>query len=497
MALHSWFRGKDFRYKVALVCLLGFVVRLVYVTLIHNFRHPDLNFDSTWYHLQAVLIAQGHGFIDPHYWYQGKSPRAAFQLAHIDLAHPARVSLPTLQFPPLFPAVLSLVALVFHTSLLAQQIECCVIGTVTVLLITLLGRRVSGSETVALIAGCIAALDPMLFQPDGGVLSESLYGALAAGLLLAAYRVIDGPTWGRWAMVGLLGGAAALARGEGTFLLVFVLAATAWALWPVLRRQQLKGVALAGLVFVAVITPWVVRNSELMGRPTFLSDDIDVTFAGANCPSTYYGSEIGEWDYRCVDALAPKLKEETAANERTAEAQNNKVYKDAATSYVSHHLDRVALVMAARALRTWDLYWNPKEQVVIEAVDGRTVAFEAFGQLLSVVLLPFAVFGILQLRRRKRTVWPMVAAVITVTLVSIVLHGGSRLRISADPAIIVCAAFGIVAVFRSQSAKVSSRLGRRPQPDLASDGELSVEPSLDTPDIRAHFRVAAADADLT
>lgn len=436
---------RSFRTQVGLVCLVGLTVRLVYLLLIRNFRHADLNFDSTWYHLEAVLIAHGHGYLDPQVWFQGtRGSRAGFHLSDINVAHPAKVVLPTLQFPPLFPAALAVGSLLFTDSLLTHQLMCCLFGTVTVGLIALLGQRVSGSPEVGVLAGVIAAVDPMLFQPDGAVLVESLYGVFAAAMLLAAYRVVDRPTGTRWALLGLIGGAAALTRGEGSLICLVIIGCTAAA--STIKRRQLAMSAVAVAVLAVTITPWVVRNSELLGRLTFVSDNTQVTLAGANCPTSYYGPGTGYWDYRCIDRIS--LPVMTEANQARVEAIDQRTYSQAAKSYAEHHLTRIPIVVAARVLRTWDLYWDPVEQVKIEASDGRTVAFEALGQLLSVFLLPFAVVGLLRLRKQQRTIKPLIGVMVAVTVESAIFYGQSRFRISAEPAIIVAASTSLISLIR-------------------------------------------------
>ena len=83
-------------------------------------------------------------------------------------------------------------------------------------------RRLAGDRAGLLAAG-IAAAYPDLVAADGALMTESLFGALAAGMLLAALRLADAPGTGRAAVLGVVAGVAALARSEALLLLPLVL----------------------------------------------------------------------------------------------------------------------------------------------------------------------------------------------------------------------------------------------------------------------------------
>ena len=78
-----------FARAVGAVALVSFVLRIAY-DLIPAVR-PKLGYDSTWYALQAGTIGDRIGYVDPFRWYSFQGP------------------FPTAHFPPLWPALLSLV----------------------------------------------------------------------------------------------------------------------------------------------------------------------------------------------------------------------------------------------------------------------------------------------------------------------------------------------------------------------------------------------------
>jgi hypothetical protein len=87
----------------------------------------------------------------------------------------------------------------------------------------------------------------------------------------------------RWLKFGLLWGIAGLTN---TSLLAFLPASGLWVWhrrWKYGRRS-LAGVALASLVFVACITPWIVRNSRTFGQLMFLRSNFGAELRIGNGP---------------------------------------------------------------------------------------------------------------------------------------------------------------------------------------------------------------------
>ncbi len=160
----------------------------------------------------------------------------------------------------------------------------------------LLGRRILG-PAAGLAAACFAALGPLWIQPSGKVLSESVYLVLVPIVLLASLRCIDRPTYGRFAVVGLTIGLAALTRGEALTLVVVIGIPLALFASPPWRNRAQLGLVLLG-AFTLIVGPWFVRNEIQMGGLT-LSTDSGTTLVGAYTPATFspdsplYGSFDG------------------------------------------------------------------------------------------------------------------------------------------------------------------------------------------------------------
>jgi hypothetical protein len=163
----------------------GVAIRVVYTLAEAPWPPPGLD-DEFYFSALPKLLADGHGFIAPF----------KFVFDHVSVA--------TAEHPPLYSVLLAGPALLGLDSPDSQRLAGSLFGAVTIVALGLLGRRLAGDRAGLLAAG-IGAVYPSLIAADGALMSETLYGALIALSLLAAYRLLDAPSAGR--------GAAAAAAG--------------------------------------------------------------------------------------------------------------------------------------------------------------------------------------------------------------------------------------------------------------------------------------------
>jgi hypothetical protein len=150
------------------------------------------------------------------------------------------------------------------------------------------------------------------------------------------------------------------------------------------------------------------------------------TLAGANCDVTYYGRRIGTWQYSCArfNGRANEAKELNEAGHR-------------GVRFARDHAGRVPLVMGARFARTWGL-WEP-----FAVPEGRRKWVQQLGAAIYFVLIPFAVYGLILLRRRDVPVLILLAPFVTVTLIALLAYGQIRFRHSAELSLVVLAAVAV------------------------------------------------------
>jgi hypothetical protein len=423
------------RFAIALgaIALVALGIRIAFIVVIAP-KVPRLG-DASAYHLLAEHLAHGGGYIRP----------------FDDLL--LHITRPTAEYPPLFPALLSLPARLGAHSVEQQRIVVAFMGAGTVALVGLLGRRVV-SPAVGLTAATLAAVYPMLFLSEATLMAESLYVALVALILLGAYRAYDDPKLTRFVALGIAVGLATLTRAEGLLLGVVVTVPLAFLLRDLTARARVERVVIALGVAVAVIAPWTIRNAVQLHAFVPVSNNVATLVDGANCDATYGGTLLGLWRetfsqpgnatgplpqaqacFPGFDIADPHFDEAKAANADTR----------AGARYAGDHVGSLPKVAAVRALRTWGIY-APKQQVDFESLEGRPRAWQLFGTRMYWVLALLAIAGAVVARRRRRLLWPLAATCVTVTIVAAMTYGQQRFRIAAEPAILVLAAVTLVEI---------------------------------------------------
>jgi 4-amino-4-deoxy-L-arabinose transferase-like glycosyltransferase len=329
-------------------------------------------------------------------------------------------------------------------------------------LVASIGRRVGGTA-VGVVAGFLGAVYPMLFLPEATLMSESLFVFLLAAALLLAYAAGDRPTLLRFAALGVVLGLATLTRAEAIVLAVFLVVPLAW------RARELtvwRRVGMGGLVFAVaavVVVPWSIRNAETFDAFVPVSNSLVQIVDGANCRLTYSGPYLGSWrsTFGNADAHGRECFEGfNGSQPGFDEAKAAEISRRDGLDYVGSHLGDLPKVAVARWLRTFALF-RPGQQTQLEALEGRPLGWERAGTWMFWVLAPLAIAGLVLLVRRRATIWPLVATLITVTVSVIITYGTQRFRITAEPAILVFAAAALVALARRVS-KGRTPLGSDP-----------------------------------
>jgi hypothetical protein len=387
-----------------------------------------------------VLTPGQLGFGDWH-WFSG----VANEIAHGDwYDNPFQASrgIPSASHPPLYPLVLSLGSLLGGTGYQAQRAFGVVLGGAGVVLMGLLGRRIGGPR-VGLTAAGLTGVYPVFVAADGALLAETLFTPVLAGTLLVAYRVRDEAT-ARWAAaLGALVALCALTRSESLMLLPLLALPAVWRPRPG-RVARLVAVVVA---FAVVMAPWTIRNVHAFHRLVPVSTQDGALVAGANCPTTYYGPELGGWSFACLS----KARSDN-------EAVQSGIWRREGRDYARDHAGRVPLVVLVRVLKLMDFY-EPRRELMF--AEGRNHEVEGLGIGVYWLMLPFAVYGAVLLRRRGGGLLvPLAAPVITVLVAAVAGYGVTRLRHAADLVIVLLAAVALVALAERRRAPLPRAAAR-------------------------------------
>jgi 4-amino-4-deoxy-L-arabinose transferase-like glycosyltransferase len=430
MAVLTRLRG--FGGALAAIAGAAFILRLAYMLGVDP-QVPALS-DAGAYHLLANHLADGHGYVRP------------FDLSRLGLVHP------TAEYPPLFPAILSAVPFVGGTGVDAQRILTCMIGTGTVAMVGLLGRRVRG-DAVGLVAAGLAAIYPMLFMADGVLMAESLFAFLVTTSLVLAYRAVDAPSLGRFAALGAMLGLAALTRAEGLLLAIVLVVPLAWRLGDTATVRKVALAAVAVGVAVAFVIPWTVRNAVELDHFVPVSNNVGSAIDGANCAAVYYGDDIGLWRANIFTAATddPNARDRECFDGfdiRAAgfnEAEEAARHREDGLDFARDNLGRLPVVAAARWARTFGIF-HVEQQLEVESFEGRPEPWQTIGLISYWVLLPFGIAGAVLLLRNRERAWPLLAPFVSVSIIAVLTYGNQRFRIAAEPALLVLASVAVVAL---------------------------------------------------
>jgi 4-amino-4-deoxy-L-arabinose transferase-like glycosyltransferase len=451
-------RPSRFAWILAAIVIVAFGVRVSYVAIakrgpcaiavagkvVGHYPSQCAVGDQIFYNAEANTLAAGHGFVEP-LW---------------AVTHPGQKAPPAADHPPLTVIVLGGVNwLVEHPPLSAvagdrfdsnvreDRYAMAVFGTLLVLLIGLLGRRVGravprvNADAVGLVAAGIAAISPNIWVNDGLIMSETLTGVTVVTACLLAFALWDRPNLWRAAALGVFCGLVTLARAEMVLLvplLGVVVALTTRGSWAD-RAAFAVVVIVAGAV---VVGPWVGYNASRFKERTFVSTNDGIALAGSYCRNVYYGQGLGLTSITgpdaCIDYPPPPGDQ----------SQVEAVYRKRAMHYARTHLSRLPIVVAARIGRTWSLY-RPLDMVEFNKGEGRESWVTRLGLFVYYPTLIGAIAGaiIMWRRRARRALWVLFVPAIAVTVGVAVTYGQTRFRAAAEPSLAILAAVAVVALF--------------------------------------------------
>ena len=236
---------------LALILVLAFIFRLVWVSF--SEWQPTYDDDAFRYDFAARSLVHGHGYI------------------HLNGA-------PTAFWPPGYPLLLAAAYRVFGASVGVAQFLNVLLGTATVGLVYLIGRRALGPWP-ALVGASIVAGFPSLVFFTAVTLSEVAFTFLT---LLAIYLLMLEAERGRprhlrlLLAAGLVLGLASLVRGQALLLPIVLIPfwLRSGVRWSAVVDKLVALVLGIGLI----VAPWSIRNVIELEAPVLISTNAGVDF---------------------------------------------------------------------------------------------------------------------------------------------------------------------------------------------------------------------------
>lgn len=437
-ACHETRLEAAFPLLLGVLLLAGLVLRLLYALFIVG--EQELVGDALFYEMSGTALSNGEGYRQPLTYITGER-------------------LPTAGFPPGYSSYLALITYLGGDTQLWHRAAGAALGAASVGLIGVLGRRIAGA-TVGLTSAGLAAVYPMLFVSDGALLAEVLFlPLLLAAAVLSLKLTSRYDTWIAM-LLGAILGAGTLTRSDGA---LFTALLAIYTIVHLSRADRLRAAALITLMFLALVTPWQIRNLRSFEGPVLLSTNAGTLLAGSNCSETYGGALKGWWSFRCVlsttDMNASGLAAEEARSDpncsKCDEAEFSRRLVRSGLRYARQHSEEVPAVLLVRAARLFGLY-DPLDQMRLEANEGRSYRWQVRGWVMYIVLLPLAAAGAHMLRHDRVHLRLLLVLVLHAVLVGLVSYGNQRFRIAAEPAFVVFSAIAIVRFVTRRSGRGGS-----------------------------------------
>ena len=429
-----------FRGRMALIVAVGLVVRLTYLVLIA--ADNPLSGDASSYHLAANLWADGLGFPEPlRHLFGGMDVVLVDEAATTVVQTPIGHVEPTAGHPPIWTMILGVASFLGATSIVAQQFVAVLMGLPAIVLMGLLGREVR-SERLGLLAAALTAVYAFIWVNDGLLMAETAAIATATATMLMGVRFWRAPTMRSAAVLGLVGGVAALTRAE--LVLFLPLVAGVVLLRSTLPwRARLVRYTVCGLAALLLCLPWFIRNTLAFDTPVLFSNGMGTVLVQANCDATYHGPDLGYWNLEC-GLPTPYGRDGSLLNE----VERDEVARDRAAAYVSDNRGRLlSVVVPARIGRMWGVY-EPIGQLRRDVLaDRRSFAVSALGLVQFTMLVPAAAAGIVLVGRRRGPLLVLAAWIPIATLTAASAFGNTRYRTAAETSIVILAAVAIDAAF--------------------------------------------------
>jgi 4-amino-4-deoxy-L-arabinose transferase-like glycosyltransferase len=245
-------QATSYRLLYALLFLSGFVLRFGFVLWKKTYicaPHSILPFGTEICNIAARIVS-GQGYSSPFFQETG----------------------PTAWVAPVYPYLVALVFRLFGTysvaSALVMLLIQCVMAAATGITIHALGRRTFGAQ-IGLWAAWIWALSPIFFRwPVSWIWDFTASAFLLSAVLIVTLDVAEKNTRRLWLLLGALWAVIALTNPALLSVMPFTFLYAAFVNHRVFR-PWFASAALGGVLFAAMVSPWLIRNDLVFGRPVF------------------------------------------------------------------------------------------------------------------------------------------------------------------------------------------------------------------------------------
>jgi hypothetical protein len=316
-----------------------------------------------------------------------------------------------------------------------------------------LGRELADSRVGLLAAAFWALYLPavkLVSQVSGDLLATL---SLTWGIFFYLRGRKEDKNW-YWLIAGACLGLSALSRSAiSAIAATLALGLVPWQLLGRLHTlkqfpvKSLKPVVTFTATFALLLTPWMIRNYLVFGRPIIGSTLVGYNLFRHNhiVVTDDYLRYVGNVEARQAFEALLARRADLKGNED--EAQMDAVYQAEATRIISAHPGRYILLSIYRLAPLW-FNWQVKDAYGYE-LNGLDYAIFIQQGLLLVA----AAFG---LRQGLRRGWPLLITVAAITLVYVPVVSRMRYIVVAMPLVAVFSAIGcLLVIYRFSKSRAS------------------------------------------
>jgi 4-amino-4-deoxy-L-arabinose transferase-like glycosyltransferase len=350
-------------------------------------------------------IAEGRGFSDP--FCVGTGPSA--------------------WEPPLYPYLIGGVFKIFGTYSYASAWVLLTVNSlfsaVTCIPIYLIARRTLGEVEARWSTWAWALFPYVWYWSIHWVWDTTISPFLLALIFLIAVQLQDREGAGAWVWFGALWGVVALTN-PSTISFLPVSGFWAWYRRHKAGRKSIAGVAVASLIFCAIVGPWLVRNHTVFGKWVFIRNDFGQQFALGNGEAARGYSMVYQ---------QPNLNgRELERFKQLGELAYATARKDEAVEFIRANPARWVIL----TFEKFFYYWGG----IPKAADNLAVTILKMSLFLASSLLAW--WGAIRaVRRRRPGGWLYLLLLLVYPAIYYIVYPHARYRHPIEPEIMILAVF--------------------------------------------------------
>jgi 4-amino-4-deoxy-L-arabinose transferase-like glycosyltransferase len=388
--------------------LIALVLRIGYMVIAHTYRFKTAD-DNFGFGFEMGRIgrslALGQGFGNPFHGITG----------------------PTAWEPPLYPFLIAIVFKLFgiytKTSAVFLLTFNSLCSALTCIPIFLIAKRCFDERVAVWSAWAWALLPPIIFWTTRYVWETSVATLLLALIVWLALTFETRHGVVPWFAFGALWGIAALTN---TALLSFLPACGVWVWYRRAKkgRRSLLGLLIAGLIFIACVTPWIARNYQVFGQFIFIRSNLGAELRLGNGP----GAD-GTW----MDYLHPtKNAEQLDLYKQMGEMAYVAKRKSEAVAFIREDSSRFVILCFKR----FEYFWA--------GLPRGTFAQTMLANLFYFLSSALAILGLVRaLRKRLLGAWLLFWLLVLYPLPYYMTFVLPRYRHPIEPELLILIMFGI------------------------------------------------------